>query len=57
MATHSSVVAWRIPWTVEPGRVSRGCKVHRSQSLSLSGALEPVSSCMTTVDLETSEMN
>ena len=21
MATHSSVVAWRIPWTEEPGRV------------------------------------
>ena len=21
MATHSSVVAWRSPWTVEPGRV------------------------------------
>ena len=21
MATHSSVIAWRIPWTVEPGRL------------------------------------
>ena len=21
MATHSSVLAWRIPWTEEPGRV------------------------------------
>ena len=22
MATHSSIVAWRIPWTKEPGRLS-----------------------------------
>ena len=21
MATHSSILAWKIPWTVEPGRV------------------------------------
>ena len=21
MATHSSILAWRIPWTEEPGRV------------------------------------
>ena len=27
MATHSSVLAWRIPWTEEPGRPqSTGCK-------------------------------
>ena len=28
MATHSSVLAWRIPWTVEPGRLysPRGCE-------------------------------
>ena len=26
MATHSSILAWRIPWTEEPGRLqSRGC--------------------------------
>ena len=25
MATHSSVLAWRIPWTEEPGRL----QVHR----------------------------
>ena len=25
MATHSSILAWEIPWTVEPGRLeSRG---------------------------------
>ena len=25
MATHSSIIAWKIPWTEEPGRVqSRG---------------------------------
>ena len=27
MATHSSVLAWRIPWMEEPGGLSpRGCK-------------------------------
>ena len=27
MATHSSVLAWRIPWTEEPGGLqSMGCK-------------------------------
>ena len=27
MVTHSSVLAWRIPWTEEPGRLqSWGCK-------------------------------
>ena len=24
MATHSSILAWRIPWTKEPGRLSMG---------------------------------
>ena len=27
MATNSSILAWRIPWTVKPGRLqSMGCK-------------------------------
>ena len=27
MTTHSSILAWRIPWTEEPGRYSLwGCK-------------------------------
>ena len=27
MASHSSILAWRIPWTEEPGRLqSMGCK-------------------------------
>ena len=27
MAIHSSILAWAIPWTEEPGRLqSRGCK-------------------------------
>ena len=27
MAAHSSILAWRIPWTEEPGRLqSMGCK-------------------------------
>ena len=24
MATHSSILAWRIPWTEEPGRLVHG---------------------------------
>ena len=28
MATHSSILAWRIPWTEEPGGLqSRDCRV------------------------------
>jgi len=30
MATHSSTLAWRIPWTEEPGRLLRG--VAKSQT-------------------------
>ena len=27
MATYSSILAWRVPWTEEPGRIqSMGCK-------------------------------
>ena len=26
MATHSSILAWGIPWTEEPGYSPRGCK-------------------------------
>ena len=30
MATHCSVLAWRIPWTEEPGRLANG--VAKSQT-------------------------
>jgi len=34
MATHSSVLAWRIPWTEEPGRLqSRGLQSRTRQQL------------------------
>ena len=38
MATHSSIFAWRIPWTDEPGRLqSWGCKESaRTQRLTIS---------------------
>ena len=26
MGIHSSILAWRIPWTEEPGGLQRGCK-------------------------------
>ena len=26
MAIHSSILAWRIPWTEEPGEGSRRCR-------------------------------
>ena len=44
MATHSSILAWRIPWTEEPGRLSSlGCKgsdttERPTLSLSIKGA-------------------
>ena len=25
MATHSSILTWRVPWTEEPGYSPRGC--------------------------------
>ena len=32
MATHSSILAWRIPWTEEPGRLqSMGLQRNRTQ--------------------------
>ena len=40
MATHSSTLAWKIPWTEEPGRLqstgSPGVRQDRATSLSLS---------------------
>ena len=38
MATHSSILAWRIPWTEEPGRLqSMGYKeLDRTKQLTLS---------------------
>ena len=32
MATHSSVVAWRIPWTEEPGGLQSVYRVKKSQT-------------------------
>ena len=31
MATHSSILAWRIPWTEEPGRQETGLQSMGSQ--------------------------
>ena len=40
MATHSSTLAWKIPWTEEPGRLqSMGSKRVGATSLSLSVCL------------------
>ena len=33
IATHPSIIAWRIPWTEEPGR-AHGCMCHRMHGLS-----------------------
>ena len=32
MATHSSILAWRIPWTEEPGRVAAVHGVAKSRT-------------------------
>ena len=32
MATHSSILAWRIPWTEEPGGLHRVCGVTKSET-------------------------
>ena len=31
MATHSSILAWRIPWTEDPGGL-QSCRVSKSQT-------------------------
>ena len=37
MATHSSILAWRIPWTEEPGELqSMGSESDTTEQLSLS---------------------
>ena len=32
MATHSSILAWRIPWTEEPGKLHTVHRVKKSQA-------------------------
>ena len=42
MATHSSILAWRIPWTEEPGRLqSMGSELDMTEQLTVS--LLPIS--------------
>ena len=43
MATHSSILAWRIPWTEEPGRLqSMGLKeLDMTERLTLSLSFHP----------------
>ena len=44
MATHSSILAWEIPWTEEPGRLqSMGCKPVLWKG---SGSSRPSSRCI-----------
>ena len=35
MATHSSTLAWKIPWTEEPGRLEGGWKAKSRTRLSI----------------------
>ena len=47
MATHSSILAWRIPWTEEPGRMqSMGLQrtQHKSATFTFSRELKPFTS-------------
>ena len=36
MATHSSILAWKIPWTEEPGRLQSAKESDRTERLTLS---------------------
>ena len=44
MATHSSILAWRIPWTEEPGGYSPGSgkESHTTEQLTQLGPLKPI---------------
>ena len=37
-ATHSSILAWRIPWTEEPGRLVHGVAKNRTRLKRLSSS-------------------
>ena len=39
MATHSNILAWRIPWTEEPGGLKRGTQLSRNTSIHVSQAI------------------
>ena len=39
MATHSSIFAWRIPWTEEPGRLQSGGVAKSQTRLSVETAI------------------
>ena len=49
MATHSSIVAWRIPWTEEPGSLQS----MRSQRIRQDLATKPLPSLQVPIHLET----
>ena len=36
MATHSSILAWKIPWTEEPGQLQSAKESDRTERLTLS---------------------
>ena len=42
MATHSSVLAWRIPWTEEPGRSMGSQSWTQLKQLSMRADLKPL---------------
>ena len=41
MATHSSILAWKIPWTEEPGVYSPEGRKESDMTQSLVGELDP----------------
>ena len=43
MATHSSILAWRIPWTEEPGGLHRVAESDMTERLTLSLSHFPIS--------------
>ena len=55
MATHSSVLAWRIPWTEEPGRLqsmgSRRARRDRVMKHTEAQLLLPLAACLTQAKL------
>ena len=44
MATHSNILAWRIPWTEEPGGLKRGTQLNDFYSLKCLYAFISISS-------------
>ena len=57
MAIHSSILAWRIPWTEEPGRLqSMGSQLDTTERLHFLSLMRRDTSCLNTSTLLSTQL-